>query len=179
MMISEWAKQMMVNFNPSKSEAILFSNKSLTPPSLLFNGIPVQFVDSHKHLGLTLSYHGKWHEHVKSISKSSSKVLGIMRLLKFKIRRDFLNQIYISLLRPILEYVSVVWDNCTVIERESLEKYQNEAARIVTGVTRSISIDNLYKEIGWLSLSDIHTFSDCPFFCKGLIPNFLKQMHFY
>ena len=35
-----------------------------------------------------------------------------------------------------------------------MEKIQNEAARIVTGVTRSISLENLYREIGWLTLSD-------------------------
>jgi hypothetical protein len=31
---------------------------------------------------------------------------------------------------------------------------QYEAARIVTGLTRSVSIDKLLNEIGWVSLSD-------------------------
>ena len=33
----------------------------------------------------------------------------------------------------------------------SLQKLQNEAARIVTGITRSVSLDNLYRECGWVS----------------------------
>ena len=53
-----------------------------------------------------------------------------------------------------MEYSSTVWDGCTAYEKESLEKIQNEAARIVTGLTRSVSLENLYSEIGWLSLSD-------------------------
>jgi hypothetical protein len=35
-----------------------------------------------------------------------------------------------------------------------LERIQYEAARIVTGLTRSVSINNLIHEIGWMSLDD-------------------------
>ncbi len=57
-------------------------------------------------------------------------------------------------MRPILEYAGIVWDGCTINEKTSLEKLQYEAARVVTGLTRSVSIENLLKEIGWVSLSD-------------------------
>ncbi len=76
-----------------------------------------------------------------------------MRKLKFQLSRTSLNQIYISYLRPILEYASVVWDGCTDYEKSALEKLQNEAARIVTGLTRSVSLEHLRHEIGWQSLS--------------------------
>ncbi len=46
-------------------------------------------------------------------------------------------------MRPIIEYASIVWDSCTIYEQESLEKLQYEAARVVTGLTRSVSIANL------------------------------------
>ena len=61
---------------------------------------------------------------------------------------------YSSFLRPLLEYASVVWDNSSKTDRDSLDRIQNEAVRIATGVTRSISLFNSYKEIGWLQLSD-------------------------
>ena len=77
-----------------------------------------------------------------------------MRKLKFTVRRKALNQIYLSFLRPILEYASVVWDNCTLYEKDNLEKIQIEAGRIVTGLTRSASLYNLYHELGWLTLSE-------------------------
>ena len=35
---------------------------------------------------------------------------------------------------------------------ETLEKLQNEAARIVTGLTRSVSLTNLYSECCWIPL---------------------------
>jgi len=74
--------------------------------------------------------------------------------LKFTVKRNTLNQIYITVLRPILEYSSAVWDNCEKDEKDRLERMQLEAARIVTGTTRSISTINLNHEIGWLTLED-------------------------
>ena len=154
-MVSTWSKQWRVSFNQTKTEAILFSNQNVHTPYLLFDNVNITFVHNHKHLGLTLNKHGKWKVQITNITKSASKVLGIMRSLKFVLRRESLNQIYVSFLRPILEYVSVVWDNCTVAENDSLEP---EAARIVTGTTRSITLNNLYNEIGWLSLADRRTY---------------------
>ena len=77
-----------------------------------------------------------------------------MRRLKFTVRRKTLNQIYVSFLRPTLEYASVVWDNCTQHDKDRLEKNQIEAARIITETTRYITLQKLYREIGWLTLEN-------------------------
>ena len=50
------------------------------------------------------------------------------------------------MLDPFLEYSSIVWDGCTTQDLNSLQKLQNEAARIVTGLTCSVSLEKLYKE---------------------------------
>ena len=91
--------------------------------------------------------------HIENILKSASKVIGIMRKLKYTFSRVALNQIYLSYLLPIIEYSCVVWDGCTERDIESLQKRQNEAARIVTGLTRSVSLNNLYKRMGGCHLS--------------------------
>ena len=107
--------------------------KNITPSLLLFDQTQVNFVDHHKHLGITFSRDGKWHEHINTILSSASKILGMMRKLKFTLHRKALNQIYVSFLRHLMEYSSTVWDGCTAYEKDSLEKkYKNEAARIVT-----------------------------------------------
>ena len=56
---------------------------------------------------------------------------------------------------------------------------QNEAARIVTGLTRSVSLENLYSEIGWLSLSDRRSYQKLVLVYKsrnGLLPEFLNDL---
>ena len=81
-------------------------------------------------------------------------MLGVLRNLKFKLKRKTLNQLYISYLRPLIEYASVAWDGFTVGEKQQLERFQYRPARIVTGLTRPVSIENLAREIGWLPSSE-------------------------
>ena len=71
-----------------------------------------------------------------------------MRKLKFLLDRRSLEIIYISFIRPLLAYVDVVWDNCTLYEVNALEKIQLQAVRIVTGTTKPVSLEMLYKETG-------------------------------
>ena len=75
-----------------------------------------------------------------------------MRKLKFKLDRKSLETIYLTFIRPLLEYGDVIWDNCTQYEKNELDMIQNEAARITTGTTKLVSLDKLYKEVGWQTL---------------------------
>ena len=114
-------------------------------------------VETHKHLGIFLSSDYTWHTHIDYIKNKAWNRIHIMRKLKFKIDRKSLEIIYTTFIRPILEYADVIWDNCTQYEKQELEKIQNEAARIATGTTKLVSLNVLYKEIGWDSLEKRRT----------------------
>ena len=179
-LLSQWAKQWLVTFNPSKTEAILFTLRNFDHmPVLKFENTHIKFVESHKHLGLTLSYDGKWTDHIHNVKTSAAKVLGIMRKLKFSFSRNALNQIYFSYLLPVLEYASIVWDGCAAHNSDILDKIQNEAARIVTGLTRSVSLNKLYKECGWLSLAERRRQQKLSFMFKAhsdLLPSYISDL---
>ena len=81
------------------------------------------------------------------ISKAWQRICT-MRKLIFLLDRQSLQAIYISFIRPILEDADVVWTNCTKYEEDELDKIQIEAARIVIGSTKLVSISNLYEETG-------------------------------
>ena len=154
--IHRWASQWLVTFNPSKSESLLFTRKvnKLYHPPLTMNYQQIEEVTSHKHLGLYFSSKGTWHEHIEYIKKKAWQRIYIMRRCKFLLDRRSLQTIYFSFIRPLLEYADVVWNNCTQLEAQELELIQNEAARIVTGATRLVSINSLLLETGWESLRD-------------------------
>ncbi|MCG7882866.1 MAG: hypothetical protein JAY96_14895 [Candidatus Thiodiazotropha endolucinida] len=178
--LSGWAKQWLITFNPLKTEAVFFTLKHFENyPQITFNNTPIQFVEAHKHLGLTFSYNGQWHRHIGNIITSASKIIGIMRKLKFTFHRTALNQIYSSYVLPILEYSSIVWDGCSTYDKQALEKLQNEAARIVTGLTRSVSLENLYRECGWEPLSDRRNYQKLAFMYKvrnDLVPSYITDL---
>ena len=113
-MLSNWAGQLLVTFNPLKTETVLFTLKKLDFfPHLIFDNIAISFEVSLKHLGVTLSSKNQWHTHIENIVNSATKSLGIMRKLKFSISRNALNQMYVSYMQQVVEYESVVWETNT------------------------------------------------------------------
>ena len=132
-LLTSWARQWLVTFNPLKTEAVLFTLKKLDFfPQLFFENIRISFVDSHKHLGVALSSAG---------------------LASSTLSKNALNQMCMSYMLPIVEYALVVWDGCSEQYSVILQKVQNEAALLVTGLTRFVSLENLFKECGWATLS--------------------------
>ena len=157
--ITEWAENWLVKFNPSKTESLLISrkvNKPLHPTLSMLNEDIIE-VDMHKHLGVILSNDGSWHNHINIIKEKAWKRINLMRKLKYKLDRKSLEVMYVSFIRPILEYANVIWDNCTAYEKDDLEKIQIEAARIVTGCTKLVSLRDLYNETKWDTLDTRRT----------------------
>mgnify|MGYP000688771799 CR=1 FL=1 len=74
----------------------------------------------------------------------------MLRALKFKLDRKSLETLYISFIRPLLEYGDTLFDKCTKQDKQELDTIQLEAARIVTATTKLVSHERLYKETVWL-----------------------------
>ena len=130
-------------------------------------------------IGLIFSNDCTWHEHLDYIKTKAWHRVNIMRKLKFTLDRKSLQTIYISFIRPLLEYVDVVWDNCTQYEENELEQIQNEAPRIVTGATKLVSIQSLLSETGWESLTSRREKHKLILYYKmqnGLTPDFLSSL---
>ena len=62
---------------------------------------------------------------------------------------------YISFIRPLIEYSDAVWDNCsTESKKKQLDLIHQEAARIITGGTKLCSIQKLLSELGFETLQE-------------------------
>ena len=109
--ISRWTSLWLVSFNPTKTEAFLVSRKLNRnhPPNYMQNQ-QITEVESHKHLGIYFSNDCTWHNHIKYIVDKAWTRINIMRKLKFKLDRKSLENIYLTFIRPLLEYGDVIWD---------------------------------------------------------------------
>ena len=84
-----------------------------------------------------------------------------------------------SYLFPVVEYASVVLDERSEQDSQTLQKIRNEAAQIVTGLTRSVSLENLYKENGWATLSQRrqqHKLSLMYNINTGMVPSYTQDL---
>lgn len=179
--IYRWSQTWLVDFNPSKSESLVISRKRNKPvhPPLLMSGIQIPSVVEHKHLGVIFSNDCTWDEHIATITEKAWSRLNIMRHLRFRLNRKALEQIYMSFVRPLLEYGCVIWDNCSNTDKSKLDKIQNEAARIVTGCTKLVSLARLQLESNWETLGDRRKKQKLIMMYKmlnGLTPNYLSSL---
>jgi hypothetical protein len=104
-------------------------------------------------LGVYFSSDCKWTIHINNIIEKASKQLNVLRKIKFKLDREYLERIYLICILPILEYSCEIWDNCGQMNAYRLEKINLEAAIIITGLTIYTSKESLYRETGWEKLS--------------------------
>jgi hypothetical protein len=152
--LNQWANQWQVDFSPPKTKELLISKKRdpIDHPQLKLDGEPIVSVDSHKHLGLTISNDLTWKDHINEMVDKANRRLGILRSLKYKLDRLSLERIYMGFIRPLLEYGDIIWDSPSEA-LNALERVQLNAARIVTGATARCSSEGLYRETGWEPLS--------------------------
>ena len=102
-----------------------------------------------------------------------------MRALKFTVSRKSLEQIYISFIRPFLEYCDSVWNNSSTEAKKQLEAIHIEAARTVTSISKLCSITRLLDDLGWESLQSRRNKHKLTIFYKimnGLTPNYLSDL---
>jgi hypothetical protein len=71
-------------------------------------------VTEHKYPGLENANDGNWQKHIDLITKKAFIRVNILRKFKFIPDRKTLEKIYLTFIRPILEYADVVWDNKTL-----------------------------------------------------------------
>lgn len=156
----KWSSQWLVEFliNPNKTGSVNFKrSETCKSHADISFGHTINYIDrqqNHCHLGLILQSNGCWSEHIQQNYDKACQRLNILRTLKYKLNRESLINIFISFIRPSLEYGDVVWDNCKQEQSNLLESVQIEAGRIITRLRRTSSKQNLYNELGWETLSD-------------------------
>ena len=84
-------------------------------PKLFLNGDRLEFVPVHRYLGLFISESLNCTNFIDSVVNSAFKKLNglLKKNSSSKLAEKNLSKVYITLIRPMLEYASIVWDGCS------------------------------------------------------------------
>ena len=63
-----------------------------------------------------------WQDHAVEIKSKVWNSISIISKLNSRLNRKYLQTTFFSIIRPILEYVGAVWENCTKYEPNKQEK---------------------------------------------------------
>lgn len=154
-------------------------SSSFQSVSLWLNGSVLEKVNSFKYLGVTISNNLTWSNHIDIVCAKARRMLGfIYRHFYPNCNSNTLLKLYLSLVRPRLEYASPVWSPHTVSLTAQIERVQKFALKIVSGewnadyhaLLTQFQIPTLQRRRSELSLCLLYKISrsNC-FFPEGLI----------
>ena len=111
-------------------------------------------VEKIKYLDVRITNDLKWNTRVSNILTKVNRTLGFLRRNLGACPLDVKESAYKELIRPILEYGSLVWDPQCILLQDELEKVQKRAARFVTGsyVYDTRSMTGILEKPRWESL---------------------------
>ena len=121
-----------------------------------------------KYLGLLVDEYLTWEEHINGISTKISRSIGIITLLRSKMNKNLLVNLYYSLVYSHIIYGIQVWGSACQTKLDKIQVLQNKAVRVISRVQYFQiygeppgplpSSDPLYKDLEILKLYDIFKF---------------------
>ena len=145
-----------MKFNPEKCYVIHVTKKIPLKLNYKLHNHTLQPFDNSKYLDVTISNDLDWGPHVNNITTKANKNLGFLRRNMKNCTRKVKNLTYTSLVRPVVEYSSPVWNPSKKQQISQVEQIQRKAARYVFIDYRDRSpgaVTNMVDTLQWDSLA--------------------------
>ncbi len=180
--VVKWLTENKLTLNVDKCCTMAISHphkvadKSL---KIIINNQQIENVSNCKYLGVNIDQALNWSSHINTVCKMISSKIGVLRRLSNVLPSHILNTVYNSIVKPHFDYCVSVWGYYNVTDIDQLQKLQNRAARIVSGVFDfNISSDDLICNLKWLrvkELRDLQTLSIMYKCQQNKAPNYLSD----
>jgi hypothetical protein len=132
-LLYSWSLTWGLNFNINKCQVMTVTrSRNPTLYEYVLNDIKLLRTSSCKDLGLIISDKLHWDLHISESIKKANKRLGLIkRILGFNVNTEVKLMAYITLVRPLLEYGSIIWSQATRNNVIRLEAFQRRATKYI------------------------------------------------
>ena len=155
-----WTSELKMKLNPKKCIVLLidFTKKQESRNvKLTINNEELPVKNETKLLGVQMNSKGNWDTHIPYIVTNASKRIFMLRRLKyFGFTKDDLILIYISYIRPLLEYSSQLWSSSiTQSQIKSIISVEKRCLGIILGkFVNSSNYDKILSDFNCTSIRD-------------------------
>lgn len=148
--IERWGETWGITFAANKTKAVHFTRlrKPSTLIPLAFNKTPIEYVESHRYVGVDFDCKLKWRQHIYRVTAKATSMLMKLNAVssrKFGIPALSHKFIYERAILPIITYASSVWGQATETKYllKQLQKVHRLASLGITGCFRTTASSTL------------------------------------
>lgn len=154
--LQRWEKTWMMEFHPDKCQVLRITNKRLiTEAGYRIHDQPLAIVDQAKYLGVKIQNKLSWSPHIAEVARKADNTRAFLQRNMRACPINTRAQCYATLVRPIMEYSSPVWDPHQQKDIDCLEKVQRRCARFVNqDFSRESSVTQMLQTLNWGSLAE-------------------------
>ena len=109
--LQTWERRWLMSFHPQKCQLLRITRKP-SPIIAQYNihGHVLEVADTAEYLGVTLHKHCAWSKHINQTAKKANNTRAFLQRNLRRAPTSVKKRAYETLIRPILEYASAVWD---------------------------------------------------------------------
>ncbi len=155
--IRKWMLRNKLQIHPTKSKYMFIGSAynikhKLSANPIFINNVPMPRTENYICLGVNIDERLTWEKHIDMICSKVSAGIGAIRRIRPFVSPATLKLIYNAIVQPYFDYCSPLWDNCGIGLRDRLQKFQNRAARVISGATYDVRSVDLIESLGWKNL---------------------------
>ena len=172
--IGKWIKSNNSNLNVSKTNYIVFQNRSIKVdfPPVTLEGAVLQRVTRTKFLGVYIDENINWNNQITFVATKLSKMSGILYRIRENLTREALISVYYTLCFPHLIYCVSVWACTWPSFLKKITVAQNNILRCLFYMNKFDSTQPIFSTQKFLTFENIHKY-----FLLLFIYKYIKQDH--
>ena len=126
----EWTQEWLVKFNISKCMVMHYGANNKNKP-LFINGQQLIETESERDLGIIFSNNLKWKNQIINCVSKANQMMGMIRKTFTRLDPGLLRSLYLTFIRPFLEFAVPVWSPILKGDIDMLERVQHRATRLI------------------------------------------------
>ena len=178
-----WGKENKMQVHLTKTTCLLAGTRHQTHEScslsIKADDVYIQTVSKQKLLGVYIDQTLTWNPQIDYLCSNISSKISLLRQLSTYIPTHAQKLYYQGYILPLIDYGSVTWGATSNGNIERLSKLQKRAARIILHADFTTPSALMFKELGWLSVTDRLKHNKATLIYKALTnkaPNYIANL---
>ena len=131
--LHSWSETWQLPFNEKKCKS-LHIGRNNPEQNYKMNGHILEDVTMQKDLGIIVDKELKFHEQTAAAVKKANQVLGIIKKTIYTKNKITIPLLYMSLVRPNLDYANTEWGPHYKMDQQKIERVQRRATKLIEDI---------------------------------------------